>query len=296
MNPFKRRPVLICSLLCYTLLLSATLLYLRFPAKEFKLFCEAQLVQILPGSQCSIGTIRYTFPLTLTLSPIIFSEGPENDAPLYTIQRATVHPDLTAPGSLFQVGLKAYGGSHSFTLARDRARQGFRLLKIQLNNLDLAKIPLLQQGLGRTISGSLSGTGHYQASWKDGQLSHRAQGKLHLTTGHLGLLLPILSLKDIDLSNLETDIVLQERRIVLSNGQFQGKELNGYFAGDLLIGNPWKHSELALHGSLEPLPPLLKKSRYAKNMVLQLKKQQNRSTLPFLLQGNIQRPRFKFDS
>jgi type II secretion system protein N len=296
MNPFKNRPLLFCSLIIYTLLLTAVLLYLRFPAENFKLFCQIKLEQLLPGIQCSIGELRYKFPMSMEVNTITFRDKQKKSQTLCTIDQATILPKLTAPGSRFQVGLKAYGGEHDFSISIKKSKQIVTLNDIHLAHLDLANIPFLKQTLQGEITGSFSGSGMYQSVWNNGKPIRSGRGSMVIEKGSFNLLFPILSLKKIDLKEFKTDFILQKDRMQFTKGHFQGKELKGEFAGNLTLRVPFKHSEFDFNGALEPLPSLLKKSRYAQNMVIQLKKQHNRSTLPFLLQGSVQRPRFKFDS
>jgi len=296
MNPFKNRPLLFCSLIVYTLLLTTVLLYLRFPAENFKLFCQIKLEQLLPRTQCSIGALRYRFPMSMEMDTITFKDKQRTKQTLCTIDQVTIRPELTAPGSRFQVDLKAYGGEHDFSISIKKSKQTVTLNDIHLAHLDLAKIPFLRQTFRREITGSLSGSGMYQSVWNKEKPIRSGRGSMVIEKGSFSLLFPILSLKEIDLKELKTDFILQKDRLQFTKGYFHGKELKGEFAGDITLGVPFKHSEFAFNGALEPLPSLLKKSRYAQNMVIQLKKQHNRSTLPFLLQGSVQRPRFNFDS
>ncbi len=167
---------------------------------------------------------------------------------------------------------------------------------IQVNSLDLAKVPFLQQTFGRKITGSLSGSGTYQGSWDRKKPSAEAKGSIVIDKGSFSLLLPIFSLEQIDLKKLTADLVLKKNRLQFNKGNFHGQELKGEFSGDLGLQSPLKRSGFSFKGALEPLPPLLKKSKYAQDMVIQLKKQHARATLPFLLQGSVEKPQFKFDS
>lgn len=296
MNPFKNRPLLFCSLILYTLLLTAALLYLRFPAEDFKHFCQSRLEQLLPGTRCTINEFRYVFPLGMEIESISFTEKQGNDQPLFAIDRALIQPKLFFPISQFHVALTAYDGEHDFSIFINKAEQTYSADNIRLAHLNLEKIPLLRKTFNREITGSLSGNGSYQSAWNSKNPGRRGQGHITIEKGSFSLLFPILSLEKIDLQELQTDFSLQKERIAFSKGHFRGKELEGEFTGDLTLAIPFTLSELAFSGLLEPLPPLLKKSKYAEKMVFQVKKQHNRFTLPFLLQGNVQRPRFKFDS
>lgn len=296
MNPFKNRPLLFCSLILYTFLLTAALLYYRFPAEDFKLFCQNKLSQLLPETQCTIADFRYKFPLGMELQKIHFKDKQKTSQILFTVDQALIRPKQLSSLSQFHVAFTAYDGKHDFSVLINKSEQTFSLENIRLSHLNLAKMPFLREAFNREITGSLSGKATFRSTWNNEKPIRSGQGNIKIDKGSFSLLFPILSLKEIDLEEFKTDFTLQKDRIQLSNGHFHGKELKGEFGGDLTLRTPFKLSEFACNGTLEPLPPLLKKSKYAQNMVIQLKKQHNRVTLPYLLQGTVQQPRFKFDT
>lgn len=296
MNPFRNKPWLFTSLILYTLFLAAALLYFRFPAEQFKLFCQAKIELLFPGTTCSISDLRFKYPFSFEAEEISISEEQGKEEQIATITLATISPKLTNPTSRFDVSIAAYGGKHDFSILVNREEQQFKMENIELTNMDLGSFSFLQKTFKRKITGSLSGKGSYQGTWKNNEYSAEGKGNITIENGSFSLLLPVLSLKAIDLKSSKADISLQDKTLQFEKGDFQGKELNGSFSGNIAFQSPLAYSKLLFKGDLIPLPPLLKKSRYAKNMVKQLKKQRNRTTLPFLLQGSIERPRFKFDS
>ncbi len=296
MNPFRHRPFLFCSLILYTFLLTAALLYYRFPAEDFKLFCQNKLSQLLPETQCTITDLHYKFPLGMEVETIHFKDKQKTPRILFTVDHVLIRPKLEPSLSQFHVAFTAYDGTHDFSVLVNKSEQTFSLENIRLSNLNLAKIPFLGETFNREITGSLSGNATFHSTWNNEKSMRSGQGNLEIEKGSFSLLFPILLMKEIDLKEFKTDFTLQRDRIQLSKGHFLGKDLKGEFGGNLTLRTPFKLSIFSCNGSLEPLPSLLKKSKYAQNMVIQLKKQHNRTTLPFLLQGNVQQPRFKFDT
>ena len=297
MNPFKNRPLLLFSLIFYTFILAGALLYLRFPTDDFKLFCQNKLTQLLPGTQCTIDNIGYKFPFGMEIQTIHCKDQTKNDQTLFTIDTAFIRPILTAPISQFHVAFTAYEGKHDFSILTNNSEQKFTLQNIHIAHLNIAKVPFLKTTFNRELTGFLSGDATFNFSWTNGKLMRSdGEGNITIKNGSFGLLFPILSLKKIDLKELQSDFIVKKDQLQLSKGLFDGKELKGEFAGDLTLKSPFNQSGFAFKGTLEPLPPLLKKSKFAQNMLITLKRQHNRSTLPFLLQGNVKRPRFKFDT
>ena len=296
MNPFKNRPFLFLGLIIYTLLVAGALLYYRFPADTFRLFCQTKLEQLLPGTTCSIAALQYKFPLSIEANAININSAQGKKETFCTIDQAIIRPSIKALTSHFQVTAKACGGEHTFDFLTQKKENKFQLDNIKLSNFDMAKAPFLHKTFGREITGSLSGNGTYSGMWSNKEYTDSGQGNVTIKNGSFALIFPILSLKKIDLKEFTTELVLQKKRLQLNKASFLGRELKGEFSGDLALQLPLKRSKFSLKGVLEPLPPLLKKSKYAQNMVLQLKKRHNRSTLPFLLQGSVEKPKFKFDS
>jgi len=296
MNPFRGRPLFFTGLVIYGLLLTAALLYFRFPAEKFKTFCQTQVEQLLPDTRCSISKIRYKLPFSFEIIDIDLSSRQKKEQKLLTVDRLIVSPKMTAPKSKFRVKLAACDGRHDFSLHIDQAEKKASFKNIRLANLDLAKLPFLSQAFGRKITGSLSGSGSYIATWNNDIPTGKGKGQITMVNGSFKLLLPILSLQKIDLKKFSADLVFQKEKLQFNKGTFQGRELKGDFNGGLALRSPIEQSKYSFKGTLEPLPPLLKKNRYAKNLLIQMKKRHNRTTLPFLLQGSVKRPRFKFDS
>lgn len=296
MNFLQNKFILFISLTLYTLVLTATLLYFRFPEEKLKLSCQRSLEQLVSGSHCAIGQLSYHFPFNLVAKEITFSSSNEKESKLFTIDQATLTPTLSSPRSRFLISLNAWGGKHDFTLLLNRADGEFTLNDIHLSELDLSQLPFLHQVTAREITGRLQGNGTYHGVWKDGNYEADGQGTITLSEGSFSLLFPILSLKKIDLKHFTANMTLQENKLEFKEGTFNGQELKGDFYGILGLQSELKMSTLSFRGKLDPLPPLLKKSNYAKNMVIQLKKRHNRNGLPFRLDGVVQKPTFRFDS
>jgi len=296
MNPFKNKPLLFIGLIAYTIILGAALLYFRFPTEQFNTFCQSKFEQLLPGTQCSIDKIEYLFPVSMKADTITFTDPANNKQVLGTIDQLTVRLKFSSPWPGFAIAIHAYSGEHKALVLLDKTKQEFTLENILINHLDLAKLPFVSQIFNRKITGLFSGKGSYKSSTKDGKRTFSGEGDFIVSKGSFSLLYPILSLTKIDLKELKADIVLQNNQIQLSSGHFIGKELKGDFAGNIQLQAPLHNSDFTIKGNLDPFAPLLKKSKYAQNMVIQLKKRHNRSTLPFLLHGSVQKPRFKFDT
>ncbi len=281
-------------LFVYTVLLSAVLLYFRFPAEKVKLYCEANLEQLLPGTDCSIERFRFGFPFSFVADNVRFSSNLAVKQELFTIDHVSVSPDISAPKSRFETKIDAFGGEHRFSLIVDKKDKEFTIKDILIKDLDPTRIPFLSNATGRAITGTVSGSGDYHGAWEKGNYEAAGKGSIALANGNFGLLLPILSLKSIDLKEFTTELELKNKKLQCKNGKFIGKELKGKFSGTLGLRSTLKAATLSFTGELEALPELLKKSKHAQRMISQMKRQQKRTSFPFHLQGIVQKPSFLF--
>jgi hypothetical protein len=90
----------------YAFLLTAVLLYVRFPAEKFKEFCEKRIEHLLPGSSCNIDHIVYRFPLSTVLESIVISrvvDGQESDM---VVDRLAISPEPLQFWKAFKLKVK----------------------------------------------------------------------------------------------------------------------------------------------------------------------------------------------
>jgi type II secretion system protein N len=296
MKFFERKIVLLMALFCYGFFCAVVVLYFRFPSEKLQLFCETKLEQLLTNSDCSISGLGYGFPFSVTADTIRFSDRKSKKQELFTIADVRVTPILRALTSRFGVELDAFGGTHNCTLELNRDKKEFTLQDIQLRDLNPSKVPFLQQASKREITGTVTGTGSFHGKLENGKYVTDGKGKLSLERGKFGLLLPVLSLNSVDLRKFETEILFEKSILQCQNGVFHGNELNGKFSGSLELHTGLQRASLSFNGEIEPLPPLLKQSKEIQNMVMQLLKKQKNGTIPFVLQGTVQTPSFKFET
>ncbi len=286
------------SYIIYALMMIMLFLYLLFPVQQFKSFSTDLINRLFPGHVTTVDSWHYQFPLTLVVTNLQLQARKqviEADKANIILQQTTITPSLRSRGTTFRLNITAYGGTHQATLEFDRRRKIFSLPTIEIKELDLAKLSWLQNQARRDISGILTATGSYAGKEGRGLSGGTGQGKIQLTNGTIKLLYTILSLETIDVENGDTIIELQDQKLLLTQGQFSGEELEGTFTGQVdLRGPSLADMQLDLTGTLMPLPPLLKKDKQAQTLLIQL--QQNQSSLPFQLRGTIGQPIFLADS
>ena len=57
----------------YAVVLTAVLLYVRFPAQEFKEYCTRKAEGLFNGTKCTIGKIAYAFPFSIRFDTVKFT-------------------------------------------------------------------------------------------------------------------------------------------------------------------------------------------------------------------------------
>ncbi|MEK6201221.1 MAG: type II secretion system protein GspN [Desulfobulbaceae bacterium] len=279
----------------YALFIITLFLYLRFPTQEFKTFCTDLISQHLPGYENSIESLHYRFPLTLVVRNLQLQARSNTAQETFAMQQINITPDLAAPGTNFSLAITAYGGTHRILLELDRADLTFTMPKIEIEALDLTNLSRLKTQTGRTITGLFTDQGSYAGQIGQDISLGVGEGSAQLTGGTFELLETILSLNSIDLKKGEALFKLQDQKLLLSNGKFNGKEMTGTFSGQISsLNSKVAAMQLEMTGALTPLPALTEKSGQAQPLLRQL--QQKQAGLPFKLKGTISKPVFLFDS
>jgi len=290
-NTFWRWPLYFI----YALFIITLFLYIRFPTQKFKTFCTDLISLHLPGYENSIESLHYRFPLTLVVRNLQLQARNNAANATFAMQQINITPDLAAPGTNFSLAITAYGGTHRILLELNRADLTFTMPKIEIEALDLTNLSRLKTETGRTITGLFTAQGSYAGRIGQDISLGVGEGSAQLTGGTFELLETILSLNSIDLEKGEALFKLQDQKLFLSKGKFNGKEMTGTFSGQISsLNSKVAAMQLEMTGALTPLPALTAKSGQAQPLLRQL--QQKQAGLPFQLKGTISKPVFLFDS
>lgn len=278
---------------CYAVLLTAMLLYVRFPGSKFKKYCGEQAQKLFSGTECRIGRLAYDFPLDITLADVAFSLPKQGSAPLVILRSITISPVFTELGKVFELQGVSYSGQFSGTLHLERKSNRFSLENIRIRNMSLAEMTSVREVLGREISGQVDFAGSFSATVNQ-YLAGKAQGKAKLKTGSIALVQPVLALKAIDLQQMAMEVNYDRQELRLTKGKMKGKELSADFACSVRMVSPWYVSELKAAGDVAPQAGFMKESPSVQNEVRVLQKQYKKSTIPFRISGSLQKPTFRF--
>jgi type II secretion system protein N len=278
---------------CYAVVLTAILLYLRFPVVKFNEFCVRQAEGLVSGSRCTIGNIAYDFPFGISLKDVSFFLPKQEKSSVFVVNSLAFSPVFKDFGNNFAVSGRSYSGQFSGTLHIKQKDRQFSLDPLVLQNLNLGEMKAVQDMLGRELSGRLDFTGRYSAAVNQ-YLAGNATGKVKLREGKISLLQPVLALKEIDLQQVELEIQYDKHELQCTKGKMKGKDVSSDFSGMVKVNFPWYLSSVAAKGEMALTAGFMKGNKEAENEIAAVRKQFKKSTLPFEVNGSLQKPAFRF--
>lgn len=290
MKPAASSPRLLLYVI-YALVLTLALLYIRFPAQKFKIFCEKQVEQFFTDTSCSIAHIGYGFPASIIFEKVKIGKMEGEQQSIFVVDQLKIRPGIKFWNTI-KIGGKLYSGTLRTYLIFDRVEKNYRLADIVLNNLNLDEIAKDQGIVNRKIIGNLGGSGHFQAQWTTPK---KGQGKaqIKISSGSLEFLQPVLSLPALQYDQISFDMSYTEQ-LEIKTGKIKGTDVNAEFEGNVNIMSSLLTSRVNLSGLLEPRREFLQTHPLEAKMVKQYAARYKKSALPFKLGGTVSNPTFRF--
>lgn len=279
----------------YAAVLTAVLLYIRFPAEKFKEFCERRLEYFLSDSVCTIDRIAYHFPLSLVFFDLQSSRTIDEKDSKLLVNRLVVTPDVKKLLRTFAVSGEVYGGSFGLTLHVDAEAESFQLAEVNVTGFDVNAWANDYSLLDRKVSGVIEFSGSYQARY-DSPLEGMGTGKLVVADGSMEFLQPVLSLSTFGFSMINVDMTHENNTLRFIDGQMSGQEMSAEFTGEMRMTSPLLNSTLLMSGNLSPNEGFLLAHPEEKRIVDQLLLRYKSSVLPFKVGGSVKRPTFRFST
>lgn len=279
--------------LLYGVLLTAVLLYVRFPREKFKQFSENRFEKFLPGTVCKIDRVVYRFPLSAVMKQVTIVTAVENNQSGLVIDEFVVTARPPRFMSRFDLDGDLLAGNFAAKLNLDRLNDGFHLNDIHLRGLEVGKIVESLGIVDREMSGLVEYSGNYQAA-NENPLDGSGKGAVKVVDGSIGLLQPILGLSAIDFESVAMGVSQERGSINFTDGKVLGKEVAADFTGKVRVESPLMNSALLLSGQLEPQEQFLKNNPREQQVVQRLLKRYNMNVLPFKVGGTVNRPLFRF--
>lgn len=277
----------------YALVLTAVLLYLRFPTAQFKEYCALKIGRLFAGVECSIERISYEFPLGLRFADVAFAPPGQKKNPRVVLSSLSLTPVFSNIRQAVELRGTGYSGTFRGILQGAPGDKRFSLDAVRIQDMRLAEIQPLQDALGRELSGRVDITGGYSAEvgrYLDGKL----EAKVILREGKVALLQPIFALNAVDLGQMELELKYDKQNLQISKGKMKGAELSADFSGTMNVISPWQLSQLTAAGDIALQPGFIKENPAIENEIRVLKKQFKKMTIPFRINGSLQKPSFRF--
>jgi len=280
------------SYLLYALLLTAILLYVRFPAEKMRSYLNKRITSAIPGIVMEPGEFNYGFPVKLTLDTLKISRENGGDE-IALLENTSVSPVLTGLGLEYVLEGTVYGGTFQANVKLAPLAGQMTLDTIELTKVALDKSALLVKGLQRDLSGTMDFDGSCVVSYK-GQKDATLTGNVTVHNGSFLLRQPILSLQKMALDQLQFAVSYTAGVLKVADGMLQGPEMNVDFAGDVQATGRFEAWTLGLKGDLAPQQGFAEKNPRVLRVLKRLQQQFKQDDLPFRLDGDIGNPRFRF--
>jgi type II secretion system protein N len=281
--------------LAYAVLLTAVLLFVRFPAEKFKAYCEKRIERLLPGSACTIDHIVYRFPLSAAFETLKISRAIDGQESDLVVDRLVISPEPLQFWRSFKLKGEIYSGLFEAGLDFDKRAQTFQLANIHLEGLEAGDLAECIGITDRKISGIVEFSGNYQA--KNSHPSDgTGKGVVQVVTGSMELLQPILALSTIEFEKVIVSVTHQNGMLSFAEGELLGKEIIADFSGELRMASPLLNSNILLSGHLEPDDGFLRNHPGEQQVVQRLMQRYKMTVLPFKLGGTLERPLFRFST
>lgn len=280
--------------LLYAVVLTAVLLYIRFPTEKFKLYGEKRIEHLLPpDSSCSIASIAYHFPASVIVTNLQITEIVDGTQSHLQVSRLVVSPDFSSFLRVFALSGELYKGSFALKLTLDVAAKSFQLGDVYLKGFDMEKWANDFSLLDRKVSGIVGFTGDYQGKYNN-PLDGVGKGKLIIADGSMELLQPVLSISNFEFERIGVEMVHEKGVLGLSGGEVMGKEITADFNGEMKTTFPLVNSNILLSGHLTPKEGFLAAHPAEQYVVEQLLRRYKTPVLPFKVGGSVKRPTFRF--
>lgn len=279
--------------LLYAVVLTAALLYLRFPTEKFRAYCEKKVESILVDSDCSIEGIGYRPPFSLLFTNFQLVREMDGQSSTFMLHRLAVTPVLPDFLHTFQLGGELYQGSMAMKVALDNQEKTFALSDIALSGVSLEEMAANVHLLDRQVSGKMHLSGNYRANLS-APFKGTGKGELRIEEGSVELLQPILSLRNLTFDRISTNLALEKEMVRFDGGTFNGKEIGAEFSGEMRLASPLPNSIVILGGQLTPRDNFLAAHPGEKRLVEQLLRRYRTNALPFKVGGTVRRPTFRF--
>ena len=250
-----------------------------------------------PTLQWVVEEIALLPPFNIQLRNISII-GKEEKKVLLVVKTTNLHPDFMtwkktgAIRAKYKLNLLDGTMAGRLGLAKDRSALEYdgSMQEINIDNKELA---FIQQEYQRTVRGTLFG--NFSGVRKLKNNTHTFQGKFTFAKGEIGLQELVLGMKQLAFDSIDTKLNFATGTLSLSEGKITSPMFAANFKGNLHTAVPCRRSRIQLTGSFQPRPEFTA-SADSPSLVNMLKKEMQKGSLPFSVNGLLQEPGIVFTS
>ena len=283
--------------LLFALILTVALLYYRFPSDALRDYFQAKGLRANPRLALSVDRIEPSIAIGLKFMKAKVSMEDMPDRVILRADRLLIRPQLLSllfGKSKFSFHCAAYQGDVSGSVYfKDDPKMGFIDTEMALRNISVGDYPYLSHLFGRPLEGTLGGTISYSGPYNL-MSDSLGEANLRLSDGRVKLLQPFLTLKSIDFSEMEIDMVLKKEKISVTRLELKGEQLQGSLSGTITLKEQLAQSSLDLKGTIEPFAALFKSDAAIQDTVAFIKQRLTKGTLSFVIRGTLNEPVINF--
>ncbi len=279
----------------YAVLLTAVLLYVRFPAEKFKQYCVDRIESLVPESTCTIENIGYRFPLSAIFHTLTLSREINGRETAIMAEQLVVSPELPQFWRGLAISGKMYSGQVTAALNFDRRTHSFRLADIKGRGIEFGALAASMGITDRKMSGIVEFSGDYKAP-NSAPAEGTGKGRIEIVNGSFSLLQPILNLSTLAFDKISMQLIRDNDPVQLMEGKFLGREIVADFSGELQVEEPFLTSNIDIIGDMEPDTGYLQAHPQEEQVVQRLLQRYKMTVLPFKVGGTVQRPLFRFST
>lgn len=283
--------------LLYCVLLTAALLYYRFPSESIADYLESVVAKANPRIILSLESLRPGFPLSVDLIDAKISLKKAPRKPLLRVKNVSLRPEAWAflhGTPVYHFDAYVYAGN----IKGDVRFENQELIApftttMKLKDLHIGRHPYLSPLIGRDVSGILGGDIVYTGQYTN-LIEGVGEAILSISEGRVKLLQPILGLESLQFDRLSMKITLKNKKVALSDVGLEGRAVKGQLSGIIILNNDIPASRLDLRGTLEPLGGLFGNLKGDSNSLKFLRKSLKSLKRSFVIRGTFRDPEFKF--
>ena len=278
-------------------LLTAGLLFFRFPSEALKDYLQAKAERSNPPLRLSIGDVSPSLSFGLDFRKTELSRHASPDKILFRADSFSVRPSiwssLRGKLRLYFDGLAYDGALKGWVQFKKNGLEAPFNTSIALKDIRMGEHDHLPSLIARHVEGSLDGTISYNGK-NESLIEGTGEADLRLSVGRVELLQPILSLDSIDFNEVLVKMILKNQKINLTKVELKGPNMHGSLSGTVSLRKELMKSSLDLRGTIDPFADFFESLPGTRDTVKSFKQRLKRGTLSFIVRGTLRRPRIKF--